>query len=63
VALERLRPVEREVIVLRYFADLNSAEIGEMLNLNEATVRSHLARARRHLAQELAAWNPGENHE
>jgi RNA polymerase sigma-70 factor (ECF subfamily) len=63
VALETLRPIEREVIVLRYFADFNSAEIGEMLDLNEATVRSHLARARRQLARELAAWNPGENHD
>jgi RNA polymerase sigma-70 factor, ECF subfamily len=59
-ALEQLRPIEREVIVLRYFAELNSAEIGELLSLNEATVRSHLARARRQLAQELAAWNPDE---
>ncbi|WP_254510030.1 RNA polymerase sigma factor [Anatilimnocola floriformis] len=62
-ALERLRPIERETIVLRYFADFNSAEIGEMLNLNEAAVRSHLARARRQLARELAEWNPGANHE
>jgi RNA polymerase sigma-70 factor, ECF subfamily len=63
VALEGLRAIEREVVVLRYFADFNSAEIGEMLSLNEATVRSHLARARRQLARELAAWNPDENHD
>jgi RNA polymerase sigma factor (sigma-70 family) len=62
-ALSNLRPIEREVVVLRYFAEFNSVEIGEMLNMNEATVRSHLVRARRQLAKELADWNPGETHE
>lgn len=62
-ALSVLKPIEREMIVLRYFAELNSHEIGEMLHLNEATVRSHLSRARRQLARELAAWNEGEHHD
>lgn len=58
-ALASLRPIEREITVLRYFAELNSTEIGDMLSLNEATVRSHLVRARRQLARQLAAWDPG----
>lgn len=55
-ALDRLKPVEREVTVLRYFCELNSREIGEMLQMPEATVRSHLAKARRQLALDLADW-------
>lgn len=55
-ALNRLRPIEREVVVLRYFANFDSAEIGELLSMNDATVRSHLVRARKQLAKELAAW-------
>jgi RNA polymerase sigma-70 factor (ECF subfamily) len=56
-ALARLREVEREVVVLRYFCGLNSREIGEVLEMAEATVRSHLTKARRQLARDLADWN------
>lgn len=56
-ALDRLQPLEREVVVLRYFCNLNSREIGEVLEMPEATVRSHLAKARRQLARDLADWN------
>lgn len=56
-ALGKLKEVEREVIVLRYFCGLNSREAGEVLQMPEATVRSHLAKARRQLAKELADWN------
>lgn len=59
-ALDRLKPTEREVIVLRYFCNLNSREIGEVLATPEATVRSHLAKARRQLARELADWNDAD---
>ena len=55
-ALERLDRVEREVVVLRYFCELNSREIGEVLEMSESTVRSHLAKARRQLARDLADW-------
>jgi RNA polymerase sigma-70 factor (ECF subfamily) len=58
-ALDRLKPLEREVTVLRYFCELNSREIGEVLQMPEATVRSHLAKARRQLARDLADWNEG----
>jgi RNA polymerase sigma factor (sigma-70 family) len=56
-ALDRLPPSQREVVVLRYFCNWNSREIGEVLEMPEATVRSHLAKARRQLARDLAEWN------
>jgi len=55
-ALGRLTSVEREIVVLRYFCDFDSSQIGEMLALPAATVRSHLAKARKQLAKELADW-------
>ncbi|MGI8982681.1 MAG: RNA polymerase sigma factor [Pirellulaceae bacterium] len=55
-AVGRLTNVEREIVVLRYFCDFDSSQIGEMLSLPSATVRSHLAKARRQLATELADW-------
>src|SRR5688572_2966516 len=44
-ALDRLSPAEREIVVLRYFCNLNSREIGEVLEMPESTIRSHLAKA------------------
>lgn len=55
-ALGKLSSVEREIMVLRYFCDFDSSQIGEMLSLPSATVRSHLAKARKQLARELADW-------
>jgi RNA polymerase sigma factor (sigma-70 family) len=55
-ALGRLTSVEREIVVLRYFCDFDSSQIGEILALPAATVRSHLAKARKQLAKELADW-------
>ncbi|MFC1782914.1 RNA polymerase sigma factor, partial [Planctomycetota bacterium] len=40
-------------IVLRYWLDLNSLEIGEILQLNPATVRSRLRQGRLNLAEQL----------
>jgi RNA polymerase sigma-70 factor (ECF subfamily) len=56
-ALDRLAAIEREIVVLRYFCELNSREIGEVLAMPEATVRSRLAKARRQLARDLAAFD------
>ena len=52
-ALNRLSAVEREIVVLRYFCDFDSSQIGEMLSIPSATVRSHLVKARKQLAREL----------
>jgi RNA polymerase sigma-70 factor, ECF subfamily len=56
VALSRLSATLREIVVLRYFCDFDSTQIGEMLSMPPATVRSHLASARKQLAKELADW-------
>jgi len=37
---------QREVIVLRYVADLTERQVGEMLGLSAGTTSTHLARAR-----------------
>jgi len=41
-------------MVLRYFCDLNSKEVGEILGLNPSTVRSRLREARMILAKRLS---------
>ncbi|KPK76305.1 MAG: hypothetical protein AMJ79_07095 [Phycisphaerae bacterium SM23_30] len=43
-------------MVLRYFMDFNSQEIGEILRLNPATVRSRLRQGRFKLAELLKKW-------
>jgi RNA polymerase sigma factor (sigma-70 family) len=43
-ALDRLGDPCREVIQLRYFADLSYDEIGRALRLNEKTVSSRLSK-------------------
>ena len=51
--LGRLEPQLRSVLVLRYFAQFDSKEIGRILELPDATVRSRLVAARKRLALEL----------
>jgi RNA polymerase sigma factor (sigma-70 family) len=45
-ALERLEPVEREILMLREFEQLSYAEIAELLRLPLNTVRTRLWRSR-----------------
>jgi len=52
-ALQRLDPECHEVLVLRYFAEFDSREIGRILRMPAATVRSRLRTARQQLADEL----------
>ena len=59
--LERLEPRSRSILVLRYFAELDSKEIGKILELPDSTVRSHLRTARQQLALELKRM--GYDHE
>jgi RNA polymerase sigma-70 factor (ECF subfamily) len=54
-AIRRLPPHYRAVIELRHFHELSYAEIGETLGLPLSDVRSHLYRARRALAEDLAS--------
>jgi RNA polymerase sigma-70 factor (ECF subfamily) len=53
-ALLRLSAEDREVIVLRHFAELSYAEIGEALGIPEKTVKSRLHEARQRLGRLLA---------
>ncbi len=60
-ALQRLPESYRGVTVLRYWYDLSYDEIGAILGLTEATVKTRLHRARKMLQEALAAeeevWN------
>ena len=53
-ALAALPPVQRAAIVLRYYADLSSAEIAAATGLPASTVRFHLMLARRKLRKVLS---------
>jgi DNA-directed RNA polymerase specialized sigma24 family protein len=52
-ALRTLPARQREVLVLRYFADLPEAEIASATGISRAAVRSHAARAMSSLRDEL----------
>lgn len=49
-----LPPVPRSVLVLRYQEDMSPEEIGEMLKMPVATVKSHLQRTLRLLREKAA---------
>jgi RNA polymerase sigma-70 factor (ECF subfamily) len=53
-ALMQLTEEQREVVVLRHFAELSYEEIGEALNIPEKTVKSRLFTARQRLGQLLS---------
>jgi RNA polymerase sigma-70 factor (sigma-E family) len=44
-ALDSLSPRQREVIVLRYFADLSEAQIADALGISRGSVKAHATRA------------------
>ena len=52
-AVMMLKEDARSVVVLRHFSDLNYAEIAEILQIHEETVKSRLFSARRKLAELL----------
>jgi RNA polymerase sigma-70 factor (ECF subfamily) len=59
-ALNAMNPREREVLVMHYFAGLDSREIGRILDVPDSTVRSRLRAGRRCLAAALrrqGVWN------
>lgn len=53
-ALESLDEVSRTAVVLRYYENLSSREIGQLLDLSAAAVDMRLCRARQELKQRLA---------
>jgi len=64
LALARLRPEFRRLVVMRYLQDLSYEEIAEIVGLPLGTVKSHLHRARAALAKAMseAGWAPGAGH-
>jgi RNA polymerase sigma factor (sigma-70 family) len=44
-AVRRLRPAQREAVVLRFYEDLSIEQISDVLDLRPNTVKSHLHRA------------------
>jgi RNA polymerase sigma-70 factor (ECF subfamily) len=62
-AIEKLDPIDREILLLREFEQLSYTEIADLLQLPLNTVRSRLFRARtalRHLLDPSAAASPNE---
>ena len=62
MALERLTPEYRAVVVLRHFAGQSYGEIAEALGVPEKTVKSRLYTARQQLGEMLLGWKE-ENEE
>jgi RNA polymerase sigma factor (sigma-70 family) len=54
-ALRRLPRRQREVLVLRYYADLSEAEIADAIGVSRGAVKSHASRAMAALRAELEA--------
>ncbi len=52
-ALAELAPTEREIVSLRYGAELNASEIAEVVKLEPANVRKMLERARERLGARI----------
>jgi RNA polymerase sigma-70 factor (ECF subfamily) len=52
-AVESLPPRQRQVVFLRYFADLSNAQVAEMVGIAPGTVSALLHQARTALAQQL----------
>ena len=57
-AVERLNPIGREVIYLRYFLDLSEAEMAEALGVAPGTVKSRLHRSLRGLRSVISEEFP-----
>lgn len=58
-ALERLPRRQREVVVLRYVADLGEAEVAQQLGCSVGTVKQHASRGLRSLRAglDLTGWS------
>src|SRR5258708_25677575 len=59
-ALASLEEQDREIAMLRYFLQMNSREIGELLQIPESTIRRRLMDCRKQLADRLLPWKPEE---
>ena len=59
-ALQRLSPEHRQVVVLRYFADMTVPEVALSVGVREGTVKSRLSRALGRLREELEGDGDGQ---
>ena len=55
-ALLKLPAAQREVVVLRHYADLSYHEMAEVLHVPQKTVKSRLYEARQRLGELLLGW-------
>ena len=55
-AISQLKPAYQDILTLRFFKGLNSEQIGTMLNMKPATVRSQLSRAIKQLKKEFKKY-------
>lgn len=53
-AINRMDDSDQTILSYRFFLDLPTAEIAELLDMAHGTVRSRISRARQHLRQRLA---------
>lgn len=60
--LRELKPIYKEVVILRYFEELSYANIAATLAISEGTVKSRLNSARRVLKSELSSHGIGEEY-
>ena len=51
--VDSLPDTQREVVMLRYFSDCSSREIGTLLDMSAAAVRKQLERARKQLGRKM----------
>jgi RNA polymerase sigma-70 factor (ECF subfamily) len=56
-ALGGLDPLNRQIVVLTYYLQMGSKEIGALLEMPDGTVRYRLTQCRGYLGERLAAWN------
>lgn len=56
VAIRRLEPGQREVLVLRDVEGLSAPEVAQVLGVSVEAVKSRLHRARKALREDLAPW-------
>lgn len=61
-ALDVLNPDHRQVVVLRYFAELTVPQLAEAIGVREGTVKSRLHRALGQLRDQLARGGAREAH-
>ena len=58
-AIRALPPREKDLMLMKYFRDLTEQEMADEMGLKPVSVRVHLSRARKHLAQLLKERGEG----